>query len=442
MLMYMHIVHLSATSSYCYMASHLRKLSTILKVYGMPAALIIGWWMMAFEHASGLTLSPRFASEYQSASNTPPHESILFPVERNRLQDALAGNTLLMDTLILEWDINSRLLQSRGITPIHRLSEDDFLRAQTISKKLKSSKRDENFLPQDDYRTDGIVDDAGHTIVLSRPFHKFLPQTYSAASFLLALTTPSSIVALPKRLRDHEQLYPKSLTEQIPLDIDRYNAEKLFEARPELAFVSHYSHPATIQTLSSQGIELYMMKNLDSLSVIYEELVNIGRIIDRPLEAEMLAIFMKAAMASIENELTLHARHLSNQNKALPKVLFLYHHQNYSVPTLKGLTGHLLERIREWDISLKYISDSERPDSWAMPINKEQILNLKPDCLIIAAQGGQPLEKDIREDPALGQLSAVCNNHIYFVDEAVQQSPSQYIVLAYYDLVNVLAGFR
>lgn len=425
------------------MPSFLRNCSTVLKIYGIPIALIIGWWLFAFKQPSISALSLRNPSDVHATNQITdiphPHPS-LFRVDRNKLKEALSGDYSLMGSLILEWDVDAKLMQANEIGPIKSLSEGEFLRAQSISRKLKNATSDNAQRAVNPANT--IVDDAGNAIAVHRPFRRVLPQTYAAASFLLALTSPSDIIALPRRLRDHVQLYPKNLTELIPLDIDRYNAEKLFDAKPEIAFVSHYSHPATIQTLANQGMQLYMMKNLNNLIDINDELLNIGNIIGRTLEAELLVIFMKAAMAALDNKLTFAAKHFAEQHEDLPKILFLYHHQNYSVPTLKTLTGHLLERMRPWDMSLKFALSSERTAIWSMPINKEQILNLDPDCLIVAAQNNQKLEQDIRNDSALSQLSAVRNNRIYFVDEAVQQSSSQYIVLAYHDLVNIVAGLQ
>ena len=266
-----------------------------------------------------------------------------------------------------------------------------------------------------------------------------MPQTYAAASFLLALAPANEIVALPGRLRGQEHLYPRALTDQIPLDIERYNAEKLFRAHPEIAFVAHFSHPATIETLANQGVILYTMKNPASLQDISHELMHIGNIISRPLEAELLSLFIDAAMLALDNRLQILTKEFDAADIKPPRLLFLNYHQNFSIPTKKTLTGQLLKRIGAWDISLPYSEANEQSHEWMMmPIDKERLINLDPECLVIAAENPQAVEREIRQDIALKQLSAVRNNRLYFVDESIHHSPSQYIVLAYYDIIQAL----
>lgn len=391
-----------------------RKMASIAKVYGIVIVLIGTWWTLAFKPKPSRINSGDFFRDIKEVNEKTLPISNLTLVQRVELKRALAGDYSLMAQLIADWDIDARLMQSHGVLSVRRLSNDDFLRSQKLGRMLKN----ETFL--------------------EKPAHRFLPQTYAAASFLLALA-PAEIVALPRRLREQTQLYPKEITDRIPLDIDRYNAEKLFLANPEVAFIAPYSHPATIQALSNQGIELYMMKNLNTLSDVTDELLVIGNIINRPHQAELLKIFMDAAIIATDNKLSLLAKHFTSLNMKLPRVLFLTCHKTFSIPTLKTLTGRLLEKMSDWDISLKYVSDSNQGDMWTMPIEKENILKLDPDCLILASENENALSNEILNDHALSQLSAVRNHNVYFVDDVIQQSPTQYIVLAYHDLIQVLA---
>lgn len=418
------------------------KFLPILKVYGLVTLLIVGWWTLAFKPKPNIKTSKGIAKESVHKKNTflPSSNTSLTLVNRDDLKKALAGNFALMTKLIADWDIDAQILQSEGIESIQRLPPQDFLRSQLLGRLIQKSRPDELVKLSNILRTKQVVDDKGSVINLEKPYRRFLPQTYAAASFLLALSSPDQVVALPKRLREQIQIYPKDITDKISLDIDRYNAEKLFLTKPEVAFIAHYSHPATIQALSNQGMVLYMMKNLNTLTDITSELLAIGNIINRPLEAELLKSFMDAAVLAIDNSLAALTRHYAAIDKKLPSVLFVNCHKNFSIPTPKTLTGHLLEKIREWDISLRYVAQNEQTDLWTMPIDKEHILKLNPDCLIIAAENSQALMVEIYNDPALRQLSAVQEDKLYFVDEAIQQSPSQYIILAYHDLFQVLAN--
>jgi len=381
-----------------------------IKTYLLAALFIAGWWGLAFEQ------KPRAVKTLKTASLIIDKDAItagrnllpaLSSLSRNTLHQALAGDFTLMAQLIAEWDIDAQLLQEAGYA-VQRLSHKDFLQSQLLYRIEKLAKREK----------------IQHC--------QFLPQTYTAASFLLALVRPEEIAALPRHLRDQTQLYPRKLTDKIQLNIDRYHSEKLFQAKPRIALVANYSHPATIQTIENQGIEIYTMSDLATLSDIKEEIMQVGYLVDRSLEAELLKIFIDASMAALDNQMTTVNHHHS------PKILFLNYHRHFTLPTAKTVTRHLLARLKNLDMSLQYAFDDKEAQKWAIPIDKEHILNLNPDCLIIATSNPAALEEEMRSDPAFKTVPAICNNHLFFVDETVQNSPSQYIVLAYFDLIQAL----
>lgn len=388
----------------------MKKKTTLIKLYLPIIVFILGWWFIAFREPPHL--QPVFTTQQNKSPSSFSMNSKLSRFDRSALQQALAGNTNLMMQLIADWDIDAQLLSAAHIQNIQRLDQPLFVRSQEIGRILAS-------LPD---ASKGATS------------HRFLPQTYAAASFLLALVPPEEIVALPTRLRKEIKIYPKNLTDQIPLDIDRYNAERLFLKNPELAFIAHYSDPATVQTLTNQGIALYTMKSPFTIDDITTELLNIGSIIHRPLETELLKLFMDATLMSLENRLLLHR----NQKEIIPRILFVNYHQKFSVSTLKTLTGQLLNRIPEWNISLQYVKENGKEDDWMVPIDKEGLLNLDPDYLMVISESSPISEKYFFSDNALKQLKAVKNNRLYFLEEAIQHSPSQYIVLAYYDIIHTL----
>ncbi len=411
-----------------------------LKVYGVLVLFLAGWWTLAFRQnelptATGATYDA--AARDTSLQQTSPSFS-LADMPRDTLQKALAGDLTLMARLMAEWDIDAKIMHADGLHAANRLSPADFLRSQTLHRQLQNSTPQQLIALAETERLPYLVDDSGKPINLSRPFHGFLPQTYAAASFLLALAPVSEIVALPGRLREQEHLYPRTLTDQIPLDIDRYNAEKLFLAHPEVAFVAHYSHPATLEALANQGVILYTMQNPDTLHDITIELMHIGQIINRPLEAELLSLFISAAMLALDNRLLILSRQLDDAGRKPPRLLFLNYHQNFSIPTKKTLTGQLLQRLGAWDISLPYAAANAQSHEWMVSIDKERLLNLNPDWLIVAAENRQTIHREMHQDPALMELAAIRQRHLYFVDESIQHSPSQYIVLAYYDIIQAL----
>lgn len=406
-----------------------------IKTYAFVFLFIAGWWAFAFHKTA--TQQPKAIKrpDQLSARTAIPLDTTITAIDRQLLHQALAGDCHLMARLIADWDIDAQILAAKGFKGITRLPHQDFLQSQSLIRTLQSeeatNKSARLYHPS-------IVDDIGKVIPIQQSSQKFLPQTYVAASFLLSLVPPSQIAALPRNLRKETFLYPLSLTSQIPLDIDRYNGEKLFLARPNVAFAAHYSHPDTIQALTNQGILLYTMKDLNTLSDISEELIKVGTIANKPLQAELLKLFMDAAIVALDNQQAVFMQHFEQRSHKLPTVLVVNYHHRFSVPTTKTLTGQLLSRMPSIDLSLKYAAERQHENEWMAMIDRERLLKLDPDFLIVATDCVKDLEEELYQDNALQGLSAIRNQRLIVVNHAIQNSPSQYVVLAYHDLIYAL----
>lgn len=408
-----------------------------LKIYSILILFIIAWWTFAFKKNVDSHESAIKHSSF-SLANRPHLDAAITLIDRELLHQALSGNTQLMARLIADWDIDAQILDSKGFDGIKRIPHPDFLHSQSLIRILQNEdyiKKTAAILKQ---QNEFVIDDLGNCIDLKPTYHRFLPQTFAAASFLLSLLPPEQVIALPRHLREQTTLYPKSLTNQIPLDIDRYNAEKLFQARPEVAFVAHYSHPATLQALSNQGVLLYTMKNIQTLADITQELVHLGNIVSKPLQAELMKIFIDAAICAIDNQQAVLIKHFQQTQGLMPKVLVVNYHQTFSVPTPKSLTGQILARMPVLDISLKFTEESGQSQGWMAAIDREKLIHLNPDFLIVTTSNADAAAKGIKSDPALKELSAIRHNRLIFIDESIQQTPSQYVVLAYHDLIQAL----
>lgn len=369
--------------------------------YASAILLVIGWWTLAFAPSNKKNSLCDPQEQLSSQSNTL---SLITPINRDTLYKALSGDIFLMTKLIAEWDIDAQLLQINGHQKVKRLPMHTYLRSQVLGRQLSQKKSTEK-----------------------KQTPRILPQTHASASFVLALADTEQLVALPTGLRAHTKLFPKSLTDQIPFDIDRYNSETLYLAHPEIAFVANYSHPSIVNALINQGAQLVHLDGINSLPEIKNSLTQVGEVINCSMEANLLSIFIDAAMMAIDNCL------LPFQNILQKPILFLYHHTQFSVPTLHTLTGQLLQRIGIYS-HLKTSTHNE----WLIPISREQLISLNPHHLIIATSDANNLRSQIHNDASLANLTAIQEKRVFFVDESIQQFPSQYIVLAYYDIVQTL----
>lgn len=371
--------------------------------------IIFSWWALVFRESSS------FPYSYD-----PPSP----PIDRDQLQQALSGDFALAIDLITAWDLEAIRLQKNQIQGIERLSPQTYLQAQLFSKILsKDSKH---------------ASSAGE-----KPINiasRFLPQTYVAASFLLAIAPPHEIVALPRGMRSLPQLYSKTLLEQIPLSADRFYSEQLFLADPHLAFVAPYSHPATLEALKRQNIRLHCCQNIDKVSDISIRLLEIGQVTNHSVEANLLAILIEAGLLAIDNQIRALSFEQTPDNQKRTCLYICYFH-HYRIPGIKSLTGQLLARALSKHSGIECPVSMQNND-WFVPINNEQMDQIDPDNVIVSIPFPQDKKGCLAHMKQLKHLRAVQNKQIFFVDEAVQDSPTQYIVLAYYDLCRTLARIK
>jgi iron complex transport system substrate-binding protein len=354
------------------------------------------------------------------------------------LHHALAGNFRLMIDLIEAWDQDAQLLANQQINDIQRLPAETFFQAHVLAHLLQHSSSESLRQLNCKMNLEWMKDDNGQLLHIEDTFQRFLPQTFVAASFLLAIAKPHEIIALPKGMRHLPQLYAPLTVGQIPANIDRIHSEKLYLAHPDLAFVAPYSHPPALEVLRNQKIQLYTIKHLNTLTDIQEALLKVGHASNHILEAQLLAIFMEASLLSIDNRLqALHQKSTYSQSNR--RLLYLYFHQHYLQPTTKSLTGQLIARALHHCPNLSCPIPQSQSE-WRLPFEQERILQSQPDYLIISTPQYANFQPIMHNHHALQQSEAFKAQRIFFVDETIQESPTQYIVLAYFDLFQALAA--
>lgn len=382
-------------------------------VYALSLLFVMGWWLLAFQSSIEIEseeVDVRLPEKASSLSTSYGQlVQILSPLDRKEIHAALNGDADLMVKLIGEWDIDAQILEGSGIRSIHRLPQEMLTRSHLLDRLLKRNHAAENK-------------------------QRILPQTYVAASFLLALLPHDQIAAIPRGLRNLTQIYPPFLTDSVPLDTDRTHFEQIFHTKPHLAFVSKYSHPATIQSLKMQGIRLCYLKDIEEVSDVSEVLQEVGSLASCQEKAELLNIFILAGLNALDNR---SQAYLQNSPSPPPSVLFANFSSQLAASTEKTLTGKLLNRLGVENSLSKYLPESK--NGWSVNLTQEQIIRMDPDFLIIGTiSPGQ--EELFLKNPAFKTLKAVQKKRVFFVDTALHESPTQYVALAYFDLFNALVN--
>lgn len=351
-------------------------------LYLFAISFVFAWWYCSFCEEKPPVLTP-----VSKSKTTLP--LLLSPLSRDKLHQALSGDFALMSELICEWDYDAQILESHGFLNTERLARHKFVRALTLSRAIK------NQLPR-------------------KKEHRFLPQSFSSASFLLALLDPQEIIALPEGFRKRIPLLQPEKLAQIKHDFSPHTKELLYLLKPECVFVMPYSNPGVLQALETQKIPYLCLAGASRLEDIFTQLKAIGEAVARPLEAELLSVFMESALMAIDTRMKL----LSPG----PTTFYLTFGSRFSYPAENTLTGELLKRM------------PLHPFNWQTPLTREELLVLRPQRLIVACENRQEVKKLALTHPTVAHLQTP----IYFVDESIQASPDQYLVLAYYDIFEAL----
>jgi len=361
--------------------------------YLLSITFIIVWWVIAFN-----SHEKTVPTKELTQTCTQPESVILSKLDRQTIRRALDGDLTTIVQLLTDWDIDARLIQDEGVLP-----NEQFCHAMSLARQLQQETEETSA--------------------------RLLPQTFVSASFLLALSPPENIIALPKAMRRHRHLYPGDKMDAISLDIDGYNTEILAKNKPDLAFIAPYSHPSTVQTLKNQGIELLSIDNISSVDEVIESLHRVGKAINENRRATLLALFIEAALNTVDNHLSAWCE----AGNILPKrPLYLTRVMNFAIPTEKTLQAKLLHRL---GINQPNVNDTI---AWQHCIDLETIAHYTPDCLIISCSDTQAIHNLIDQSKALKHTPAVATRRVFCIDEETQNAPCQYLVLAYFDIAEAL----
>jgi len=369
-----------------------RSLRRLLPYLFITTLLLLFWSM------------PSHRKEHTKLSIRPPYK---LSFSRELLQRALHGEVPAMYQLLIEWDAHA--------------ADDRYVKSIALARQILTHST--NPLEQ----AISITDDLGSTIAC-QPEAFFLPQTHLAASIMLAVADPIQIVALPRGMRQMNDIYPTETMNLIDLDTDRYSSESIYSKQPVAAFVARYSYPPTLETLKQQGLELVFLDDLSSIEACLSHIRKIGQLTGHPDRGELLAAFTECALAALDNEIAL-------AEKPLPsKTLFLSLNNSWSTHTKRTLTGMLLDRLGcTWPTA-------EPSGSWSVALDQERIHCYRPELLMVATKERTSTQHVLESLPGIRETPAFEKGNVFFLDENLQNCPCQLIALAYYDLCRALLG--
>lgn len=378
--------------------------------YLFTLGFIFSWWWIAFSPSNHSYSEFQGLHQIQREPLLAYNQLQLAPLEREILHQALTGDFNLMTRLIADWDVEAQILEAEGLVGIKRLQQEAFILSQKIGRTLTQRKEKSS---------------------------TYLPQSYLAASYLLALLEPGQITAIPEGLRRQKFLYPEAITSRVTLNLDQACAEKLYLYKPQKAFIAQYSHPSIVTMLQKQGIEICKINTLNSFNELTDALKYIGQSVGQQEKAELLALFMEASLHAIDNRLLVIAKQCDITRQG---ICYLNYDMHFSAPTSMMVIGQLLKRLNINTHLNESMTLKEKQEHWKISFEQEELMRLNPPFLIISSSHPTTyIQERLTNNRALAELEAVKNHRVYWVNEEIMETTSQYIVLAYYDLYVTLA---
>jgi iron complex transport system substrate-binding protein len=137
---------------------------------------------------------------------------------------------------------------------------------------------------------------------------------------------------------------------------------------------------------------------------------------------------------AIDNRMLAFNEHLNEQGVKNPRIMYLNFRSQYSLPSARTLTGKMLDRLGIQ--TMTHLTANEQ--DWFVPIYQEQIKRMDPEYLIVASAYPNQMAEHLEEDEVMSELTAFKTHRTTYIDDAVQQSPTQYVILAYFDLYHAI----
>lgn len=340
--------------------------------------IALWWWIAIHEEKSRF---PKAALLLPKSKLETPHLSTL---TRDELKRALEGDIDTMISLANSWNVDAAILEKMG-KKAKNLSSDELLKMQLLRRVVSHE-------PNRDIA--------------------FFPQTFLSAALLLTIAPGVEITSLPDGFRRQREIYSDSFTCSVPLDTDPGKNETFLSLKPTVAFLAPYSHPAVRSNLEERGVHLVEGKTVSSFDDLYDAIRITGSLTGEEERAEILSLFVKAALFHFQNRIPQSEKEL----------LYLKASSTLAAPRRDTLLGNFLGDCNSFSLTTKTL---------------EEVITKKPKKIFLSSSD---------HERALMELSSQSGFHALlkegttfcFVDWHTQETLSHFFLLACFDIVSLL----
>ncbi len=268
-----------------------------------------------------------------------------------------------------------------------------------------------------------VTDALGANVTLSGLPMRIVSTTLGTDEMLLDLVTPERIAALSAQAAEPAAsaiATRPELTQIVNTLPPDPGPEQIAGLSPDLVLVITSTDPALIAALRAASLPMFAIADPQSIQDIQQNILIIGGIVGEPERAAYLVDQMNGQLAII-------ADMAGQAGGDKPSVLMMDSSQR--VAGAGTLADDIITRAGG-------VNAAAGLTGWAQP-GDAAIVQINPDYVIISTGAGADA---FAANPAYAGLTAVQNNHIAPVDEAVMNAASQYVVGAVQAVARVLYG--
>jgi len=224
---------------------------------------------------------------------------------------------------------------------------------------------------------------------------RYISLAPSTTEILFALGLDDEIVGVSSYCN-----YPAQAKTKVKVgDFSHPNMEKIFSLKPDYIFCTGLEQAPIIFELKRLNFNVYVADPI-SMDELFNSINDIGRITDRPKEAAELIKRMKDDIKAVSSKAKLIPR-----GKKVKVFIEIWHE-----PLMTAGKGSFVDELITLAGGINIAHDIERPYS---NFSAEKVLNLNPDCIIMAYMDKESPLKLIESRFGWKDIDAVKNKRVF-----------------------------
>ena len=277
-----------------------------------------------------------------------------------------------------------------------------------------------------------FVDGRGVEVIIEEKPDRIVSTTLAVDEYLVNLTDIENIVGVTAISTDPSISNVADLTAPVETKFEKVTAEQVIALDPDLVIIPSYVNPEVLNQLEDAGVVTYQVVDDASFAGIIETVETLGDLLDEEENADKLIADYNERYAAIEEAVA----------KDEDEDRVLYYTEYLSSVTGNTSIGEMIELAGGTNVVVEAgIVGDEYPDY--PNVSKELLVDLNPEFIFTTAwdpSGNEPaFVTEWKNDPALANVDAIKNGHIYVLDSANVTTASHYVIEGAEDMFDILS---